>query len=401
MARKKTSEVEFIALMAFLMANVAIAIDAVLPALFKVGESLNNANSTDLQLVITMIFLGLGFGQLIFGTLSDSLGRKPVVYLGVATFMLASFICIYAQSLEMMLLGRLLQGVGLSAPRTISIAIIRDSYSGDYMARIMSFVTVIFILVPMVAPLLGQLVILYYDWQMIFHFHLMFSALILIWFILRQPETLKLENKTVITRRLFINGVTEFFKYKQSVIYTIISGLITGSFMVYLSASKQIFQEQFQVTDNFVYIFAGLALLIGIATFLNGSLVVRLGMKRLSTISLYIFAGIAVVYSVVFFTTDNPSLPVLLIFMSLQFACLGFIFGNVRSLAMQPVGHIAGVGSAINGFVSTIMAVPIAIFIGSFIDKTVLPMFIGFACSGLLTFLLLVYLSKKNSLEGE
>jgi DHA1 family bicyclomycin/chloramphenicol resistance-like MFS transporter len=401
MARKKTSEVEFIALMAFLMANVAIAIDAVLPALFKVGESLNNANSTDLQLIITMIFLGLGFGQLIFGTLSDSLGRKPVVYLGVATFMLASFICIYAQSLEIMLLGRLLQGVGLSAPRTISIAIIRDSYSGDYMARIMSFVTVIFILVPMVAPLLGQLVILYYDWQMIFYFHLMFSALILIWFILRQPETLKLENKTVITRRLFINGVTEFFKYKQSVVYTIISGLITGSFMVYLSASKQIFQEQFQVTDNFVYIFAGLALLIGIATFLNGSLVVRLGMKRLSTISLYIFAGIAVVYSVVFFTTENPSLPVLLIFMSLQFACLGFIFGNVRSLAMQPVGHIAGVGSAINGFVSTIMAVPIAIFIGSFIDKTVLPMFIGFACSGLLTFLLLVYLSKKNSLEGE
>lgn len=401
MARKKTSEVEFIALMAFLMANVAIAIDAVLPALFKVGESLNNANSTDLQLIITMIFLGLGFGQLIFGTLSDSLGRKPVVYLGVATFMLASFICIYAQSLEMMLLGRLLQGVGLSAPRTISIAIIRDSYSGDYMARIMSFVTVIFILVPMVAPLLGQLVILYYDWQMIFYFHLMFSALILIWFILRQPETLKSENKTVITRRLFINGVTEFFKYKQSVIYTIISGLITGSFMVYLSASKQIFQEQFQVTDNFVYIFAGLALLIGVATFLNGSLVVRLGMKRLSTISLYIFAGIAVVYSVVFFTTENPSLPVLLIFMSLQFACLGFIFGNVRSLAMQPVGHIAGVGSAINGFVSTIMAVPIAIFIGSFIDKTVLPMFIGFACSGLITFLLLVYLSKKNSLEGE
>ena len=401
MARKKTSEVEFIALMAFLMANVAIAIDAVLPALFKVGESLNNANSTDLQLIITMIFLGLGFGQLIFGTLSDSLGRKPVVYLGVATFMLASFICIYAQSLEMMLLGRLLQGVGLSAPRTISIAIIRDSYSGDYMARIMSFVTVIFILVPMVAPLLGQLVILYYDWQMIFYFHLMFSALILIWFILRQPETLKSENKTVITRRLFINGVTEFFKYKQSVIYTIISGLITGSFMVYLSASKQIFQEQFQVTDNFVYIFAGLALLIGVATFLNGSLVVRLGMKRLSTISLYIFAGIAVVYSVVFFTTENPSLPVLLIFMSLQFACLGFIFGNVRSLAMQPVGHIAGVGSAINGFVSTIMAVPIAIFIGSFIDKTVLPMFIGFAFSGLITFLLLVYLSKKNSLEGE
>ncbi|MGB0933494.1 MAG: multidrug effflux MFS transporter [Lishizhenia sp.] len=392
---KKTSEVEFIALMAFLMANVAIAIDAVLPALFKVGESLNNTNSTDLQLIITMIFLGLGFGQLIFGTLSDSLGRKPVVYAGVTTFMLASFICIYAQSLEMMLVGRLLQGVGLSAPRTISTAIIRDSYSGDYMARIMSFVTVIFILVPMVAPLLGQLVLFYFDWQMIFYFHLLFSTLILAWFIFRQPETLKPENKVVITRKLFANGVREFFKYKQSVVYTFISGLITGSFMVYLSASKQIFQDQFGITENFVYIFAGLAMLIGIATFFNGSLVVKIGMKRLSNIALYIFASIAILYSVIFFTYGNPTLLVLLVFMSLQFACLGFIFGNIRSLAMQPVGHIAGVGSAINGFVSTIMAVPIAIFIGSFIDTTVLPMFIGFACSGLLTFLLLVYLSKK------
>ena len=137
-------------------------------------------------------------------------------------------------------------------------------------------------------------------------------------------------------------------------------------------------------------------MLIGIATFFNGSLVVKIGMKRLSNIALYIFASIAILYSVIFFTSGNPSLPVLLVFMSLQFACLGFIFGNVRSLAMQPVGHIAGVGSAINGFVSTIMAVPIAIFIGSFIHTTVLPMFIGFACSGLLTCLLLVYLSKKS-----
>lgn len=393
---KKKSELEFIALMAFLMANVAVAIDAVLPALKNIGLSIGVEDDVKLQLVVTSIFLGLGIGQLIFGTLSDSFGRKVMVYSGVGVFMIASLICVNAQSLEVLLIGRLLQGVGLSAPRTISIAIIRDTYSGDYMARIMSFVTVIFILVPMIAPMLGQFVLHHSSWEGIFYFHLLFSTLILIWFKFRQEETLAPENKKTFSFKLFFLGSREFFRHNQSVVYTLASGFITGSFFVYLSSSKQFFEKQFQITEEFVYIFAGLAFLIGLATFFNGSIVLKLGMRKLSTLAIYAFTIVSFIYCGLFFNSGNPSLTVLIFFFCIQFFSIGFIFGNIRSLAMQPIGHIAGIGSALNGFISTIMAVPIAILIGSFVQTTVLPLFLGFAICGSLTILLISFVKKSS-----
>ncbi|NNK75799.1 MAG: MFS transporter, partial [Maribacter sp.] len=147
---------EFIALMASLMSIVALAIDALLPAIAKIGISINSLDATDNQLLITMIFLGLGLGQLFFGPLSDCYGRKPIVYAGFVVFTVASIICVLASSLELMIIGRILQGIGLSAPRTISISIIRDTYKGDYMAKVMSFVTAFFILIPVVAPAIGK-----------------------------------------------------------------------------------------------------------------------------------------------------------------------------------------------------------------------------------------------------
>ncbi|MGB5361872.1 MAG: MFS transporter, partial [Aureibaculum sp.] len=155
MVKKRLAQFEFIALMASLMSVVALAIDALLPALELIGFSIGTVEASDNQLIIIMIFLGLGVGPLLFGPISDSLGRKPIVYMGFAIFIVASFICVYADSLEMMVAGRILQGIGLSAPRTISIAMVRDSYSGDHMARIMSFITVVFLLVPIVAPAMG------------------------------------------------------------------------------------------------------------------------------------------------------------------------------------------------------------------------------------------------------
>jgi len=164
MYKSKISQFEFITLMAFLMSVVALAIDAILPALDQISYEIGIQNSTDNQLLITMIFLGLGLGSLLFGPLSDSLGRKPIVFIGFALFIIASFICIYAKNLDTMIVGRILQGIGFSAPRTISIAIVRDSYSGDYMARIMSFITVVFIIVPIIAPALGKFVLDHYNW---------------------------------------------------------------------------------------------------------------------------------------------------------------------------------------------------------------------------------------------
>lgn len=388
--QKNNSKLEFIALMASLMSLVALSIDALLPALEQIGLSINiKQASGDNQLLVTMIFLGLGFGQLISGPISDSLGRKPIIYGGFILFVIASFVCVSATSIEMMVFGRILQGIGLSAPRTISIAMVRDSFSGDYMAKIMSFIVVIFIMVPVVAPALGKLMLDVYGWKSIFYSQLIFGVIVMFWLWKRQPETLKEENRVRFSFRLFITGTKEFIKHKQAIVFTLISGFITGSFMVYLSASQQIFQEQYHLIDEFPYIFAGLAISVGFATFLNGTFVMKYGMHKLVSVFLIVFTIIPIIYIFLFYQKENPSIGILLTFFALQFFAIGFLFGNLRALAMQPVGHIAGIGAAINGFVSTIMAVPIATYIGKFVITSTLPLFIGFLICGILSIILL------------
>jgi DHA1 family bicyclomycin/chloramphenicol resistance-like MFS transporter len=394
MNSKRQSQTEFILLMASLMSIVALSIDAILPALENIGLSIGTDNSQDHQKLITLIFLGLGCGQLVFGPLSDSIGRKPIIYMGFALFVLASFVCVNAKSLEMMMFGRFLQGIGLAAPRTISIAMVRDSFSGDYMAKIMSFIVAIFILVPVIAPALGKLVLDAYGWKAIFNWQLIFWVVIMIWLWKRQPETLHPKHKIKISKNLFINGLREFFKIKNSVGFTLISGLITGSFMVYLSASQDIFQNQYGLVDEFPYIFAGLAIAVGFATFLNGTFVLKYGMYKLVRTFLILFTSIPILYLIFFFNSSNPNVYTLVGFFGIQFFTIGFLFGNLRSLAMQPLGHIAGIGAAINGFLSTIMAVPIATYIGGFIKNTASPLFIGFFICGSCSLLILLVLKK-------
>lgn len=392
--KKGTSQIEFILLMACLMSIVALSIDTILPALNPIGLSIGTVNQNENQLLITMIFLGLGLGQLIFGPISDSFGRKPVVYIGFTVFMLASFLCIAAPNIEIMVIGRILQGIGLSASRSISIAMIRDRFEGDYMAKIMSFVVTIFILVPIIAPTLGKFLLDNYGWESIFYSQLLFGIVVLCWFWKRQPETLPPAYKKKFSMAIFINGSKEFIKYRSAVIFTLISGLATGSFMVFLSTSQHIFEVQYGLVDQFPYIFGALAFSVGVATFTNGTLVVRFGMKKLVTIFSIVFSLTSLLYISIFYGETNPSISILILFLALQFFSVGFLFGNVRSLAMQPLGHIAGIGAAINGFISTIMAVPIAAFIGSFVETTALPLFIGFAACGLGSLLLLLFVKK-------
>ena len=395
MQNPKVTKFEFIALMAFLMSVVALAIDALLPALDIIGNSLHTQENSDHQLLITMIFIGLGVGPLFFGPLSDSLGRKPMVFVGFGIFILASIICVYAKSLEIMVLGRILQGFGLSAPRTISVAIIRDLYAGDYMAKIMSFVIVIFLLVPIIAPAMGKLILDSFNWEAIFIFQIIFCLLIAFWFWKRQEETLNPKNRIDFKIDLFKKGFLELMRFKKTIAYTLISGLITGSFMVYLSTSQQIFQEQYGLKEAFPFIFAGLATASGGAILFNGLFVVKYGMKKIINVSLIGFFLISVCYAFLFYNSVNPPIIIILSFFSLQFFCLGFLFGNLRAIAMEPVGHIAGIGAAITGFISTLMAVPISIVIGKFVRLTVLPIFIGFSICSFISILILIVLTIK------
>lgn len=394
MQKRQTSQFEFVALMAALMSVAALAIDALLPALDIIGIAIGTKLLVDNQLLITLIFLGLGIGPLIFGPISDSMGRKPIVYMGFALFILASFICVNAQSLEIMILGRILQGIGLSAPRTISIAIIRDIYSGDYMARIMSFVTVVFLLVPVIAPAMGKSVLDHYNWQGIFYIQVIISLLVALWFWQRQPETLAIENRIPFSHALVMNGFKEVLSHKRTMSFTVISGFVVGSFLVYLSSAQQIFQLQYGLKDEFPYIFAGLAISLGLAIFLNGILVLRYGMEKLITWALLVFFIVSVLYIVLFYNSANPTIEVLLLFFGLQFFAIGFLFGNLRALAMESMGHIAGIAAAVTGFLSTIMAVPISTLIGRYISDTALPLFIGFLICSSLSLLTIRYLKK-------
>lgn len=395
MEKQQAFKLEFVILMAALMSTVALSIDALLPALPDIGGELGVVNPKDNQLTITMIFLGLGFGQLIFGPLSDSFGRKPIVYWGFLIFVISSIICVSTGSFEMMIIGRVLQGVGLSSPRTIAIAMVRDAYSGDYMAKILSIIVMVFILIPVIAPTLGQFLLYFYDWKAIFYINLIYTSLVMLWFWRRQPETLVDEKKIKFTPRLFIDGTREFFKHKNAVGYTLVSGFITGSFMVYLSTSQQIFEQQYNLAELFPYIFASLAISVGFATFLNSRLVVRFGMWNIAYWATIAYVIISLLYIALFWSGLNPSVGVLISFFSLQFFSIGFLFGNMRALAMQPLGHIAGIGAAINGFISTVMAVPIANYIGNFVSESVLPLFIGFSIFGALS--LIIFLRIKFS----
>lgn len=394
MQNNQSVRLEFIVLMASLMSIVALAIDAILPAMSTIGISINSLDSNSNQLLITMIFLGLGSGQLLFGPLSDSFGRKPMVYIGLSVFAVASIICVLSPSIEWMIFGRILQGIGLAAPRTIAIAIIRDMYKGDYMAKIMSFVTTFFILVPVVAPVMGKFILNHYNWRGIFYAQLVIAFVVCIWFWKRQPETLKPEHKVKFTKFVFINGLKELLKYKVSIAFTIVSGFISGAFIVYLSASQIIFENQYGLVNEFPYIFAGLAAGVGLSTFLNGSFVMRFGMWRLAFLAILVFFLNSFCYVLFFWNSENPSLPILLVFMAIQFFTIGFIFGNLRAIAMEPIGHIAGIGAAITGFISTVMAVPIANYIGSFVNETALPLFIGFSIFGFLSLSIFFYMKR-------
>ncbi|ANH61051.1 multidrug effflux MFS transporter [Dokdonia donghaensis] len=396
MQKSRSSQIEFIALMAALMSVTALAIDALLPALDIIGEAIQTKTPADNQLLITMIFLGLGIGPLIFGPLADARGRKSSVYIGFFIFIIASFICVYTRSFEVMILGRILQGIGLSAPRTICIAIIRDLYEGDYMARIMSFVTVVFLLIPIVAPAMGKVVLDTWNWQGIFIVQVIISVLVMFWFWKRQHETLTPDKRIPYSVKRILSGFYETIKYKRTIAFTIIQGFIVGSFLVYLSASQQIFENQYGLEDEFPYIFAGLAASIGAAILLNATLVVRLGMEKLVTYALAGFFCVSLLYVILFYDVLHPSIYILVAFFALQFFCIGFMFGNLRALAMEPVGHIAGIGAAITGLISTLMAVPISTFIGRFVENTTLPLFIGFSSCAAISLGILFWIKKKT-----
>ena len=339
-----------------------------------------------MQLVVTALFLGLGFGQLLFGPLSDCIGRKPAICAGLALFMAGCIVSILAPTFESMLAGRVLQGIGVAAPRIVTVALVRDQYEGRRMARIMSFAMAVFILVPTLAPALGQGILLIADWRAIFITLFATAAVAGMWFALRQPETLPAEQRMRFSLRALARSAGEVLRVRQAICYTLAIGFVFAPFVAYLSTAQQIFQDTYGVGSLFPAYFGGLALAFGASVLANGHLVMRYGMRRLSgvaavgatLVSLASFAGA--------FAFDGV-LPLWMFVVSLMlvFAAIGLLYGNLNALAMQPLGHVAGVGAALVAMLSTLISVPLGGLIGYSFDGTLYALLGSFALFGAAT----------------
>ncbi|TGL58202.1 Bcr/CflA family efflux MFS transporter [Leptospira ognonensis] len=368
---------EFIIIIAFLMSIVAISVDALLPALGYIAKEIPFSHPNEGQYIISALFLGMAMGQLICGPLSDATGRRKVLFSGIFLFLVGSTICYFANGIPALLFGRWVQGLGVSAPYISAFSVVRDRFEGREMAKIMSIVMMIFILVPALAPSLGQMILLLFSWRSIFLMYILYSILIGIWIFIRLKETLPEEKRIPFQAANIIDGFREVLSNRITMTYTICMGLFFGSFFGYLNSSQQIFQVQFETGKLFTVYFGGLALLFGIASLLNSQLVEKWGMHYITKratigiiISSFLFLSLQSFVSI--------GLWMFLPYVAILFFCFGLLFGNFNSLAMEPMGHIAGIASAIIGSVSSILSMIIGTTIGQLYDQTVMPVTIGF-----------------------
>ncbi|MEE8364912.1 MAG: multidrug effflux MFS transporter [Gammaproteobacteria bacterium] len=371
---------EFVVIIAMIISVVALSIDAMLPALPEIAADLGVEDINDSQYVISILFVGMAFGQIFFGPLSDSIGRKPAIIGGFIIFIGGCLLSIFARDFDDMLIGRFLQGLGAAGPRIVAVALVRDRFEGREMARVMSFVMSIFILIPIIAPAMGQMILIVSDWRAIFAFFLLLTAITLPWFGLRQPETLSQSNRIQFSLKQMMRDIKLICSIPVTIGYTLSMGFIFGAFVGYLSSSQQIFQVQYALGNRFALYFGVLAASIGLASLVNAKLVRRFGMRLLSRISMSMIALLSAPFFLVAqFYQGHPPLPALMAYLLLVFFFMGILFGNLNALAMEPLGHIAGLGAAVVGSISTSVSVIFGVSVAAAYNGTVMPLVTGYA----------------------
>jgi MFS transporter, DHA1 family, multidrug resistance protein len=391
---------EFVTLMAILTSLLALSIDAMLPALPDIGAELGVESENHTQLVVTTLFFGFAVGQILFGPLSDSIGRKPAVYIGLAIFILGDIISIMSTSFPMMLFGRVLQGFGVAGPRVVTIALVRDQFEGREMARIMSLIMMVFIIVPTIAPSLGQGILYVAPWRYIFGFILCLAVISFVWFAKRQAETLPASRRSPYSLIRILLAIRETCTNRMAFGYTLAAGLIFGAFVGYLSSSQQIFQIQYQLADLFPIYFGSLAIAIGAASYFNSRMVLRYGMRRLSWRALQALCTVSALFYL--FTLSRGGvlpLPGFMLWGALSFFSIGILFGNFNALAIEPLGHIAGTAAAVIGSLTTLISVALGIYIGHIYSGTVLPLIGSFALLGMASMAVMLW-TERGKIDG-
>ena len=391
---------EFVALMALMMSSVAFSIDAMLPALPTIGAQLSPDAPQKGQLLITSFVLGMGLGVMICGPVSDAFGRKSVLLVGMSAYIAGALIAMQAQSIDGLLAARFLQGLGAAAPRVVATAMVRDMYEGRAMARVTSIIMTLFILVPALAPAVGAGIIWLADWRAVFLAFVLFGVTGATWLMLRQPESLPPERRRMLSLRNIWDAIREITTTPAVMIYVVTLVFAFAPLFAWLSNLPMIFADVYDREASFPIWFGMTALVAGSASIINAKLVMRLGMKRIATMAF----GLQATMSGLFLGLLQINLPApwdfgfFFAFMCTAFFSIGLTFGNLNALALQPLGHMAGIGASTVQSLSTVGSVLVAVPISLAYDGTPIPLITGMAlCAG--TALTLMLLARRVAPE--
>ncbi len=384
---------QFVGMIAALMAVNALAIDGMLPALSIIGDALGISSGNQRQWIVTAYMLGFGASQLFYGTLADRFGRRPVLLTGLCLYVLFSVLAALSRSFEMMLIARVLQGVGSAASRVLAVSIVRDCYSGRRMARVMSLSFIVFLAVPIIAPSFGQLIMLFAPWPFIFIGFALFAVGVIAWVWIKLPETLHPEDRRAISFRNTGHAFKVVLTNRISIGYTLAMTILLGGLFGFINSAQQVFFDVFHAQRMFTTIFAVIALFIAAASLLNSRLVERFGTRVLSHSALVAYIAVAVIHAAVALQ-GSESLPVFAVLLAFQMFCFGLVVSNFGAMAMDPLGHLAGTASSVQGFITTIGGALFGFAVGQHFDGTALPLVLGFAAFGIGGFVVVLIVEK-------
>ncbi len=387
--------VEFVVLIAAMMAAQAIAIDAMLPAFPIIVDALHVPHENQVQWILTFYISGMGCGQLVWGMMSDRFGRRPVLLGGLGLYVVAALLCGIAGSFHVLLAWRFVHGLA-AASVTVSRSVIRDLYSGRHMARVMSLTFVVFLTVPVLAPSLGQLILVMAPWRVIFIVCSAYAAIVWLWALLRLKETLHPEYRLTLTRTHIAAAVRLVLGNRTSLCYTLALTVMFGSILAYVGMVAQIFSEVFHRASLMPIMFALCAVTMGFAAFMNSHFVERLGMRLISHTALLIFIGITALHVVVA-ALGWEQLWTFVVFQAVTMAFFSLAVSNFGAMAMEPIGEVAGIGASLQGFIQSFGGALVGAAIGRLFNDTTVPLAGGALACGLAA-LVFVLLAEKGLL---
>jgi MFS transporter, DHA1 family, multidrug resistance protein len=387
---------QFVALIAAIMAVNALAIDTMLPALPQIGDSIGIPTENARQWVVTAYLLGFGVAQIVYGPLADHFGRKPVLLVGLAAYALFSLAAGLSTSFEMMLIARVLQGVAAASSRVLVVSIVRDCYSGRKMARVMSLAFIVFLAVPILAPSIGQAIMLILPWRAIFVGLAVFGAVVFVWAALRLPETLHAEDRVATSVASIAHAFRLTLSSRVGVGYMLAMTLMYGSLVGFINSAQQVFVDVFEAPRLFTTIFALIAVFMAFSSLLNSRIVGRFGTRVISHTALIGYIVVGSLHATIAIT-GHETLWSFALLQSCMMFCFGLLGPNFGSMAMEPLGHVAGTASSVQGFISTVGGALVGFYVGQHFDGTVIPLTLGFTICSLLA-LVVVLVTEQGRL---